>query len=88
MRDVSHLLGLQASQWKASAEQQLSPEFHAALTVAAREMRKLADYTQGVSLTYELPDLGEFLAETVWNPRYGGPDAPAELPQRGQPESN
>jgi hypothetical protein len=87
MRNISNLIGNQARKWKGTADQQLSPEFHAALTVAAREMQKLADYAHGVSMAYELPDLGEFLADTVWHPRYGGP-VPAELPGREQSENN
>ncbi len=77
----------EARKWKSSAEQQLSPEFRAALTVAADSLRELADYARGVSMTYELLDLGEFLTDTVWDPRFGGP-VPAELPQRGHSESN
>ena len=85
-RDISHLLGAEARKWKGSADQQLSPEFHAALTVAAREMQRLADYAHGVSMLYEIPGMDE-LTGFAWNPRFNDP-APAELPQREHPESN
>jgi hypothetical protein len=78
MRDISRLLDREARKWKNSAEQQLSAEWRAALKVAADELRKVGDYAHTVSVAYELPDLGEFLAETVWHPRYGGSAAPHE----------
>lgn len=78
MRDISWLLDHEARKWKGTAEQQLSDEWRAALLVAAGELRKVSTYAHNVSVTYELPDLGEFLADTVWHPRYGGPAAPHE----------
>jgi hypothetical protein len=78
MRDVSCLIDDQARRWKSTGEQQLDPTAHALTLALAGQLRKLADYAHGAAVTYQLPDLGEFLAEAVWHPRYGGPAAPHE----------
>jgi hypothetical protein len=78
MRDVSCLIDDQARRWKNTGEQQLDHTAHALTLALAEQLRKLADYAHGASMTYELPDLGEFLAGTVWHPRYGGPVPPHE----------
>lgn len=91
MAEMSELISAQARKWKGIADQQLSPEFHAALTVAGREMRQLADYARYAAQVHGLEgtgDLMEFLTECLWDPRYGGPPAPPELPQREQSENN
>lgn len=85
MRDASCLLGHEADRWKNLAGQQLDPAAQAIASALGIRLDKLRDYTHSVSVTYELPDLGEFLAETFWHPRFGGP-VPAELPK--QPSDN
>jgi hypothetical protein len=87
MRDISCLISDKAGRWKRTGEQQLDPRTHALTMVLADQLRELADYAHGVFMTYELPDLGEFLTDTAWNPRFGG-TAPAELPGRDQSEHN
>jgi hypothetical protein len=86
-RDISHLIGDAARRWKGTGEQQLDLTAHALALALAEELRRLADYAHSASMTYELPDLGDFLTDTLWNPRWSGP-APAELPQRDQSENS
>jgi hypothetical protein len=90
MADMSHLLTAAASRWKNSAGKQVIPVAEAALTVAANEMLKLADYAHGVSQVYgtdHAMPIEEFLLEVIWDPRWCDP-APAELPQREHPDDN
>jgi hypothetical protein len=90
MAEMSELLSVQAGRWQGTADQQLSPEFHAALTVAAREMRQLADYAHGAAQVHgtgRLMSLNEFMFEVYWQP-LPGEQVPAELPQREQSENN
>ncbi|HEX3962420.1 MAG TPA: hypothetical protein VHZ03_38295 [Trebonia sp.] len=79
MSDISSLLDREASRWKNLAGQQLDPAANAIAMALSTRLDKLCDYTHSVSVTYEVPDLGEFLADTAWHPRYSGP-VPAELP--------
>lgn len=86
-RDIFHLLDSEAATWKNLAERQLDPTAHAIAEALSVRLDKLRDYAHGASIIHELPDIGEFLTDTVWDPRFGGA-APAELPQRENPESN
>lgn len=86
MRDVSHVLWRLEDGYKAMAGQQFSPEWQAALALAAAELGKVREYAHDASMLYEVPGMDE-LTGFAWKPRPGEP-VPAELPRRGQSDSN
>lgn len=90
MSEMDQLLNAEAARWQGTADLQLSREFYAALSAAARQIRKLADYAHGAAQVHGtggLKSLNEFLFEVMWQP-WPGETVPAELPQREQSESN